>query len=59
MHFSENKRFKLDEMFKQNTLKFAIFLEHENPYSFFSFCATLFFPLMNAMVYVDIEQGIN
>ena len=25
----------------------------------FSFHATLFFPLMNALVYVDIDQGIN
>ena len=25
----------------------------------FSFCATLFFPLMNAPVYVDIDQGTH
>ena len=45
-----NKRLMLDEMLQQNTSKFAIFLEYENPYSFFhfSFCTTLFFSLMNA-----------
>ena len=56
-----NKRFMLDEMFQRNASKFAIFLEYENPCSFFrfSFRATLFFPLMNALVYVDIDQGIH
>ena len=41
-----NKRFMLDEMFQRNVSKFAIFLEYENPHSFFhfSFCATLFSP---------------
>ena len=35
--------------------KFAIFYIYENPHSFFrfSFHATLFFPLMNALVCVD------
>ena len=35
----------LDEMFQQNASKFAIFLEYENPRSFFHFPfrATLFF----------------
>jgi hypothetical protein len=49
----------LDEMFQQNTSKFAIFLEYKNPSSFFhsSFCATKLFPLMNALVYVDIDPG--
>ena len=41
--------------------KFAIFMEKENPCSFFrfSFRATMNFPLMNALVYVDIDQGIH
>ena len=51
----------LDEMFQQNASKFAIFLENENSHSLFrfSFRATLFSPLMNALVYVDIDQGIH
>ena len=38
-----------------------MFMEKENPSSFFrfSFRATLNFPLMNALVYVDIAQGIH
>ena len=53
------KRFMLDEMFQQNASKFAIFLEYENPRSFFhfSFRATLVFLLMNALVYVDIKTS--
>ena len=57
-----NKRFVLNEMFQQNPSKFAIFyVLEENPCSFFrfSFHATLYFYLMNALVYVDIDQGIN
>ena len=34
----------LDEMTHQNYSKIAIFLEYENPRTFFSFHATLFFP---------------
>ena len=36
-------------------------MEKENPSSFFhfSFRATFIFPLMNALVYVDIYQGIH
>ena len=51
----------LDEMPKWNASKLAIFLEYENPHVFFrfSFRATLFFPLMNALVYVNIGQGIH
>ena len=49
----------LDEMTQQNASKFAIFYIYENPKLLFSFCATLFFPLMNALVYVDIDQGIH
>ena len=52
----------LDEMTQQNASKFAIFLEYENPrivvFRFF-FHATLYFPLMNALVCVDIDQGIH
>ena len=51
----------LDEMFQQNASKFAILLEYENPCSFFriKFQTTLSFALMNALVYVDIVQGIH
>ena len=50
-----------DEMTLRHASKFAIFWEYKNPCSFFrfSFHATLFFPLMNALVYVDIDQGIH
>ena len=53
-----NKRFMLDEMSQRNASKFAIFLEHENPCSFFrfSFRATLIFFPPNALVYVDIRE---
>ena len=56
-----NKKFMLDEMTQRNTSKFVIFLEYENPGSFFrfSFRAFLSFYFMNAPVYVDIEQGIH
>ena len=56
-----NKRFALNEMFQRNTSKFAIFYVSLNPCSFFrfSFRATLYFYLMNALVYVDIDQGIH
>ena len=83
----------LDEMFQQTASKFAIFLDYENPYSFFFILyfmllyfplimsyecpgldqhemkktmlvfvffphfMLLFFSLMNALVYVDIDQG--
>ena len=51
----------LDEMFQQNASNLALFLEYENLRSFFhfSFRATLFFPLMNAPVYVNIDRGTN
>ena len=57
----KNKRFMLDEIFQQNASKFAIILEYENPCSFLSisFRATLSFYLINALVYVDIDQGIH
>ena len=56
-----NKRFMLVEMTRSNASKFTIFyIVYENPKFFFHslFCATLFFHLMNALVYVDIDQGI-
>ena len=53
-----NKKFMLDEMALWKDSKFAILLEYENPRSFFHyfFCATLFFSLMNALVFVNIEE---
>ena len=56
-----NKRLVLDEKPPQNTSKFAILLEYENPRSFFSFFISCYFifSLMNALVYVDIDQGIH
>ena len=55
------KMFALNEMFQQNASKFAIFYVSENTCSFFrfSFRATLYFCLINALVYVDINQGIH
>ena len=49
----------LDEMFQRNASKFAIHLEHENPCMYVDFLirATLIFSLMNALVYVNIDQG--
>ena len=47
----------LNIMLKRNASKFAIFLEYENPHRFFVFNFVLlyFFPLMDALVYVDID----
>ena len=44
-----------------NALNFAIFIEKENPYSFFrfSFQAILHFYLKNALIFVDIDKGIH
>ena len=55
------KRFMLDENFQQNASEFVIFYIHENPKLLFLFLfhATLFFSLMNALVYVNIDQGIH
>ena len=49
-----NKRFALNKMFQPNASKFAIFYVPETPCSFFrfSFRTTLYFYLMNALVYV-------
>ena len=57
-----NKRFMLDEMFQQNASKFSILLEYKNPRSFifvFFYFVLLYFFLMNALVYVDIDQGLH
>ena len=51
-----NKRFALNEMFLemlQNLLYFMYKKTHE-VFFHFSFCATLYFSLMNALVYVDL-----
>ena len=53
-----NKRFMLDEMYQQNASKFDKFLEYENPHSFF-FHFVHGQSLMNPLVYVNIDQGIN
>ena len=55
------KRFMLDEKFQQSTSKFAIFYMCENPKLLFPFFISCYFifPLMNALVYVDIDQGIH
>ena len=41
-----NKRFMLDEMTYRNASKFAIFLEYENPYSFFLFFISCYFTFL-------------
>ena len=53
--------FVLDKKFQRNASEFAIFYIYKNPklHFLFSFRATLFFLLMNAPVYVNIDQGIN
>ena len=50
----------LDEKFQRNTSKFAIFYIYENlKWLFrFSFLTTLYFSIMNALVYVDIDHGM-
>ena len=51
----------LDEMTQQNASKFAIFYEYENPKMLFPFIilCNFIFSLINAMVYVNIDQGIH
>ena len=51
----------LDEMTHQNASKFAIFLECENPRSFFrfSFRAALYFSLMNARALIRDKVAQN
>ena len=46
----------LDKFFQINALQFIIFLEYKNS---FHFVLPLFFLLMNALVYIDIDQGIH
>ena len=55
----QNKCFALKFKFRRNPSKFPTFIYKENPSSFFhfSFRATFIFPFMNALVYVDIDQG--
>ena len=61
MQHLQNKCFALKFKFRRNASKFPIFIQNENPSNFFrfSFRATFIFPLMNALVYVDIDQGIH
>ena len=56
-----NKRFARNKIFQRNASKFAIFyvLENTNRFFRFSFHETLYFYLMNALVYVDIDQDIH
>ena len=53
----KNKRFLLQFWPHQNLL-YLIYI-YENPKVPFSFCATLYVFLMNALVYIDIDQGIH
>ena len=56
------KRFVLDEMTQWNVSKFAIFniyTKTQSCFFHFSFHANLFYFLMNALVYVNIGQGIH
>ena len=57
----QNKQFALKFKFRRNASKFPIFIEKEKPSSFFRFAfrATFIFSLMNALVYVNIDQGIR
>ena len=54
------KRFMLDEKFQQNASKFAIFYRYDNPKLLYPFFISCYFtlPLINALVYVVIDQGI-
>ena len=52
-----NKRFILNLMPQQNTSKFAIFYEYENPKLLFPFFILGNF--MNVLLYVIIDQGIH
>ena len=56
-----NKKFMLDEMTRQNASKFAIFYIYENPNLLFPFFISCYFSfsLMNAQVYVQIDQSIH
>ena len=56
-----NKEFLVNLKTERNASKFAMFMEKENTRIFFrfSFRATFIFPFMNALVYVDMDQGIH
>ena len=56
----KKKRLILDEMTRRNVLKFVIFYIHKNPNLLFPFhfFLSLFFPSINALVNVNIVQGI-
>ena len=56
-----NEGFILDEIPWQNASKFAIFYIYESPKLLFWFFIwrDFIFPLMNALIYVDIDQGIH
>ena len=52
------KRFMLDEKFQRNASKFAIIYMYKNPkllFPFFISCYFIFFPLMNVLVYFNID----
>ena len=51
----------LDEMFQWNASKVGIFYIYENLKLLFPFIILCYFifPLMNALIYVDIDQGIH
>ena len=52
-------RFVLDEKFQQNASKFGIFYTYENPNFVCPISCYFTISLMNALVYVDIDQGIH
>ena len=56
-----NKRFMLDETTQQYTSKFTMFWNTKTHIVFFVFHFMLlnYFPLMNALDYIDIDQGIH
>ena len=53
------KRFLVNLKTKTNASKFAMFMEKENPHSFFcfSFRATLSFTFMNHTIKIEIAQN--
>ena len=54
----QKKMFELNFLFRQNASEFAIFIEKENACSFF-ILSNFEFYLINALVYVDIDQNIH
>ena len=55
-HSSEIRGWCLMKCSSKMLQNLPYFILYENPK--FSFCATLFFSLMNTLIYVDIDQGI-